>query len=132
MSSRFTASRTGGTPASHPSAYTQGQEVYTSSSETCPAGQPVLAVNVRRRNLTSPAGTVIVAVLPVAGSNVRPAAPDIVRYDDPSTEPATATVCVRVAQAAAGGNLSTTRRTLTVEPRSTVSVCGKALFVLSQ
>ena len=74
----------------------------------------------------------MVTVLPEAGLKVRPAAPDRVVKDESLVEPSTATVWVRVAQAAAGGSLSTTRETDCALPRSTVSDCGNALLALSQ
>jgi hypothetical protein len=43
---------------------------YTSNSATCPAGQPVLPVNVNRTNRWLEAPRAIVTALPDAGSNV--------------------------------------------------------------
>jgi hypothetical protein len=91
-----------------------------------------LALNVSRSQRRLVAGNVTVTEFPEAGLKVRPAAALIVVNDDPSLDPETATVCVRVAHAAAGGSFNTTRPTLTVDPRSTVSDCGNALFALSQ
>ncbi len=78
------------------------------------------------------AGKVIVAVLPVAGSKVYAAEPTTLVKFVPSVLPRTVSVWVRVAQAVAGGSLSTIRPTLTADPRSTVIDCGKALLADSQ
>ena len=77
-------------------------------------------------------GSVIVAVLPEPGSNVRPAAPASCVYDELLVLPSTAIVWVRVPQAELGGSFSTSRLTLWLLPRSTVIDCGHALFALSQ
>lgn len=73
-----------------------------------------------------------VAVFPLEGLKVYPAEDLSVLKVEPFVEPRTERVSVRVAHAAAGGSFSTRRPTVWAEPRSTVSDCGKALFVLSQ
>ncbi len=92
----------------------------------------MLPVKVSRTYLTLVAGNVIVAVLPEAGSNVRPAAAESGVQLVPSVEPWTAIVCVRVAHAPGGGSFSTTLRAETIPHRSTVINCGKALLADSQ
>src|SRR2546430_8984106 len=105
---------------------------YASSSESCPAGQPVLAVKVSRRYRRLVAGNVTVTVLPVAGLKVYPAGPATVPKVLPSLEPSIRMVWVRVPQAPDGGSLSTNRLTLVGAPRSTWNHSGNALSALSQ
>jgi hypothetical protein len=84
---------------------------YTSNSDSCAAGQPVFAVNVSLTYRRVPAGRLMVTLFPDAGLNVYPVEPTIVPNDDPSVEPSTLSVWVRVCHAAGGGNFSTTRPT---------------------
>ena len=51
---------------------------------------------------------------------------------EPSVEPRTVRVWLRVAQAVAGGSLMTTRPMLVAQPRSVWIHWGKALLLLSQ
>ena len=74
----------------------------------------------------------MLAVLPVAGSNVYPADATTVEKVPPSRLPCTDRVCTRVPQALAGGTRSVTLPTLVEAPRSTWSHCGNALLALSQ
>ncbi len=74
---------------------------------------------------------VIETVLPLAGSNTRPADGDRSLNDVPLVLPCTASVWVRVPQPLAG-SFSTTRLTATAEPRSTCTCSGNELLVLSQ
>src|SRR3979409_1589182 len=71
-------------------------------------------------------------VLPVAGSNVRPAEADSVVKLLPSVLPRIDSVWVRVDHAASGGSFSVTLPMLVAAPRSTCTHCGKALLALSQ
>src|SRR5947209_3137591 len=73
----------------------------------------------------------MVTVLPLAGSNAYPCDATRSVNVEPVALPCTDSVSVRAAHPDVG-SLSTTRSTLTDEPRSTCSHCGNALFVLSQ
>ena len=74
----------------------------------------------------------IVTVLPEDGLKAYPALAFRVLKLEPLVLPCTVSVWVRVAHAAAGGSLRMVWLTLTAEPRSTWSHCGKALLLLSQ
>jgi hypothetical protein len=74
----------------------------------------------------------MVAVLPEAGSKVRPADAERVLKLDPLVPPCTLRVCVRAPHTDAGGSFSTTWSTATLLPRSICTHCGKALDGLSQ
>jgi hypothetical protein len=76
---RGTVRRGGGSGerSSHPARLDRPGSAYwkTSNSESCAAGQPVLAVKLSFTNRAVPAGNVIVTVLPVDGLKVYPAEP---------------------------------------------------------
>lgn len=92
----------------------------------------MFAVNVSRRYRTGVPVSVTVAVLPLDGSKVYPVGAFSELYAELSVLPVTPIVWVRVAQAAAGGSLSTSRLSALAAPRSTVTDCGNALLRLSQ
>jgi hypothetical protein len=85
-----------------------------------------------RTNWAVVVGTVIDTVLAVAGLNVYVAEATAVVNVEPFVLVCTDRVCVRVAQAVAGGSFSVTLPMLIAAPRSTCSHCGKAPLALSQ
>src|SRR4051794_41715728 len=104
---------------------------YAWSSATCPAGQPVFAVKVSRRNRWAADGTGMVTVFCAAGSNTYPrSATTCWKAKSPSASD-TSIVCVRAPHEA--GSLTTSRPTApAVDPRSTVNDCGSWELTLSQ
>jgi hypothetical protein len=81
----------------------------TSKSDSWPAGHPVLAVMFARTYRAVVALNVMVTVLLLAfGSKVYPVEPTMVEKFEPSAEPSSDNVSVRVFQAVDGGSLSTT------------------------
>ncbi|MNW54752.1 hypothetical protein D3C74_323690 [compost metagenome] len=102
----------------------------TSSSESCPAGQPVLAETLARTYRADVSGTSTVTVFPEAGSNVYAALALRVLYDEPSVLDWSVMVWVRAPQPA--GSLSTRSSTVAADPRSTCAHWGNAPFADSQ
>ena len=102
----------------------------TSNSDSCAAGQPVLALTFSRTNRGLPV-TSTVTVLALAGSKTYPAEGFRSLKLVPSVLPCTLKVSVRAPQFAAG-SLSTSWATSVGAPRSACTHCGNWLFVLSQ
>ncbi len=103
---------------------------WTSSSEICAAGQPVLAEIASRTKRVSVAGKLIFTVFPAPGSNEYVAELVMVEKLVPSALPCTASVSVRAPQPA--GSFSTISSMLVLLPRSTWTHCGRELLELSQ
>ncbi len=104
---------------------------YTSNSEIWPAGHPVLPVMFSRTYRALAAVKLIVTVLLADGSKTRPAEAERSEKEVPFVLPCTARVSVLAPQFAVG-SFRMTWLTLTADPRSTCSHCGKALLLLSQ
>src|ERR1700742_4560157 len=84
------------------------QAAATSSSEICPAGQPVLPVMFSRTKRWVVVPKAAAAVFDEDGSNVQPREGTRVVHELPSGLPWTVSVSVRVAQSADGGSFSVT------------------------